>query len=71
MRIRMLSTLPGSPDGVTVRLYVAGSEHDLGATPGQLALARAFVSAGFAEEAEAPAAEDAGATAKPARRPRG
>lgn len=77
MRIRMLSSRPGSPDGVAVRLYAAGTEHDLGATPGELDLARVFVAAGFAEEvapaalpAAEPAAGDASAAARPGRRPR-
>ena len=50
MLIRMLSTAPGSVDGIRVACYEADQEYDLTATAGARALAAAFVGAGFAEE---------------------
>jgi hypothetical protein len=62
MKILMLSTEPGSVDGIRVALYEAGQEYDLTATVGARELAEAFVGAGRAEEVGASkAAADPGA----------
>jgi hypothetical protein len=50
MLIRMLSTAPGSVDGIRVAQYEAGLEYDLTATAGSRDLAEAFVGADLAEE---------------------
>jgi hypothetical protein len=69
MRVRMLKAVQGSPDGVTVRRYEAGSEHDLSSSSGERDLAAVFVREGWAEAAaQAPgpaAATDAPAAAAP------
>lgn len=63
MNITMLSTQQGSEDGIRIQEYTEGVEYSLGATPGQLDLAQAFVAAGMAvEQGEAQDSdEDAGA----------
>lgn len=48
MKIQMTSTQSGSIDGIRVKTYPAGSEHDLSATKGSRELAQAFVDAGMA-----------------------
>lgn len=50
MKIQMTSTQSGSIDGIRVKTYPAGSEHDLSATKGSRELAQAFVDAGMAFE---------------------
>jgi hypothetical protein len=50
MKIRMLSTAPGSADGIRVAAYEAGLEYDLTTTAGARDLAEVFVGAGLAEE---------------------
>jgi hypothetical protein len=50
MKIRMLSTVPGSIDGISVTSYEAGQEYDLTASAGAIELADAFVGACLAEE---------------------
>lgn len=45
MRVRMLRTAPGSPDGIRVELYKAGEVYDL---PPRLS--EIFISGGSAEE---------------------
>ena len=42
MKIKMLETTKGSPDGFTVRSYVAGKEYNLSGIPGN-DLAKVFV----------------------------
>ena len=42
MKIKMLTTTKGSPDGFTVRSYVAGKEYNLSGGPGNN-LAKVFV----------------------------
>jgi|GEM_PF-6890419 len=54
MRIKMTRTEKGSIDGINVRTYEAGSEHDLTASHGARALAGAFVGADMAVEIVAP-----------------
>jgi hypothetical protein len=53
MKIRMLSTAPGSIDGVRVASYEAGVEYDLTNTDGARALAQAFVGAELAKRVAA------------------
>jgi hypothetical protein len=53
MKIRMLSTAPGSVDGIRVSSYEEGQEYDLTTTAGARELAEAFVGSGLAEEAGA------------------
>jgi hypothetical protein len=53
MKIRMLSTAPGSVDGIRVATYEGGAEYDLSETAGARELAAAFVDAGLAEDAGA------------------
>jgi len=48
MKIRMLTTVPGSIDGIRVKTYDAGTEHDLSASPGARDLAKALVNARMA-----------------------
>ncbi len=48
MKIKMLTTAPGSVDGIRVTEYEAGTEYDLSATAGERDLAEAFVGAGMA-----------------------
>jgi hypothetical protein len=50
MKITMLTTVPGSIDGIRVAQYEAGIEYDLATTDGARELAAAFVDAGFAHE---------------------
>lgn len=50
MNILMLSTQPGSVDGIRVASYEEGREYDLTGTAGAQELAAAFVGAGLAEE---------------------
>lgn len=50
MDITMLSTQQGSVDGIQIQEYTEGVEYSLGATPGQLDLAQAFLAAGMAVE---------------------
>jgi hypothetical protein len=65
MRIRMLKTVRGSPDGFTVREYVVGEVVDLG--DGREAdLADAFLRGGFAEAAEIRALPEAAIAKDPA-----
>ncbi|QJE03055.1 hypothetical protein HH212_26220 [Massilia forsythiae] len=62
MKIIMLSTAPGSVDGIRVMSYEADREYDLTGTAGAQDLAAAFVGAGLAKEvgsaSPAPAASD-------------
>lgn len=51
MKIRMLSTAPGSVDGIRVVRYRADQEYDLGETEGALDLAAAFVASKLAVRA--------------------
>lgn len=53
MRIRMLKTVQGSPDGVRVLEYRDGTEHDLSATPRERELAAAFLAEQWAEPVQA------------------
>lgn len=50
MHIKMTSTQNGSIDGITVKAYIADSQHDLSASTGERALAKAFIEAGMAVE---------------------
>jgi hypothetical protein len=59
MKIRMLKTVRGSPDGIELLEYVSGQEYDLGRTEREQDLARAFVKHGWAEEAKPKRMEDA------------
>jgi hypothetical protein len=77
MTIRMLSTTPGSVDGIRVATYEAGVEYALDGSSGEQELARAFVDAGLAEQVGAEsttgpdtAAAGASASAKPGRKPK-
>lgn len=63
MKIRMLSTQNGSLDGIRVKEYAVGTEHDLTSTPGARDLAKAFVGARMAIEVKP---EPAPATPAPA-----
>lgn len=57
MKIRMKTTEQGSTDGIRSSTYEADKEYDLGATPGEIDLAAAFVAAGMASpigQAQAP-----------------
>jgi len=45
MKVRMLSTRRGSPDGIEIREYEAGRKYDLSPS-----LAEIFLGAGWAEE---------------------
>jgi hypothetical protein len=56
MKIKMITTVPGSVDGCRVSTYEAGKEYDLSSTPGERDLAAAFVGANFAAEVEGDAA---------------
>lgn len=56
MKVLMLSSAPGSIDGIRVAQYEAGQEYDLTATAGARDLAVAFVGAGLAEEVGAASA---------------
>ena len=49
MKIKMNTTRPGSPSGYTVSLFEAGNVYEF-TTPGGEAVARSFISSGFAEE---------------------
>jgi hypothetical protein len=51
----MLSTRRGADDGVTLRTYHEGTEHDLSATPRALDLAQVFIREGWAKEVKPPA----------------
>ncbi|MRV72560.1 hypothetical protein GJ700_12665 [Duganella sp. FT92W] len=51
MKIKMISTTPGSVDGIRVTTYLAGETYDLGGNAGECDLAAAFVAAGLATEA--------------------
>lgn len=64
MNITMLSTQKGSEDGIRIQEYVEGGEYSLGATPGQLDLAQAFIAAGMAVE-QGEEVEDADVAAQP------
>jgi hypothetical protein len=82
MKIRMLSTAPGSVDGIRVSSYEEGHEYDLTATAGARELAEAFVGSGLAEDVGAKAAPEvtdavegstadaSPAPAKPGRKPK-
>lgn len=59
MKILMLSTVPGSVDGIRVASFEADQEYDLTATEGARALAAAFVGAGLANEVGQPPAVSA------------
>ncbi len=50
MKIRMLGTQAGSPDGATTLLYEKGREYELGTTMRELDLAAVFLHYGWAEE---------------------
>jgi hypothetical protein len=50
MRVKMLKTVPGSPDGIVTRTFAEGSEHDLGGTAREKDLAEVFVREGWAHE---------------------
>ena len=50
MNITMISTQHGSEDGIRIQKYTEGVEYSMGATLGQIDLARAFVAAGMAVE---------------------
>lgn len=67
MNITMVSTQQGSEDGIRIQEYAEGVQYSLGATPGQMDLAQAFVAAGMAvEQGDAqPSDEDAAAAAQP------
>jgi hypothetical protein len=54
MKIQMLSTQRGSPDGVSIETYLAGENYDLTRTERTRDLARVFVREGWAEDAERP-----------------
>lgn len=69
MRIKMLQTQRGSPDGVTVLTYEAGKEYDLTATRGARELAEVFVLNDWAEEAKASATAPRAAAESPAAPP--
>jgi hypothetical protein len=56
MRIRMLKTVQGSPNGHTTLSYREGTEHDLTATPRERELAAVFTREGWAEAATTAAA---------------
>jgi len=60
----MLSTAPGSVDGIRVASYEADQEYDLTATPGARDLAEAFVDAGLATEVGAEPIQQAAADAE-------
>jgi hypothetical protein len=49
MRIRMICTQRGARDGLTVELFLAGTEHDLSESVGARSLAATFVDKGWAE----------------------
>ena len=77
----MLSSAPGSIDGIQVAMYAVDQEYDLTATAGSRELAAAFVDAGLAEEIGAKASacaevaladvdHDAPVPAKPGRKPK-
>lgn len=51
MKIRMLQSRPGSPDGVFVQWYERGLEYDF-ASPGETSLANVFLREGWAELVE-------------------
>lgn len=53
MKIRMLSTRLGSPDGFSIVRYEAGEEHDLYRTERERDLAAVFVREGWAVDAAA------------------
>jgi hypothetical protein len=59
MKIRMLSTAPGSVDGIRVSSYEQGQEYDLTGAAGAQELAAAFVGSGLAEEVGAKSAAPA------------
>jgi hypothetical protein len=48
VKILMLSTQHGSPDGARVHVYREGEEYDLSSTPGERDLAAVFVREGWA-----------------------
>jgi hypothetical protein len=81
MKVRMLSSAPGSIDGIHVVMYEVDQEYDLTTTAGSRDLAAAFVDAGLAEElgakgvasvevARADVDCEAPASAKPGRKPK-
>lgn len=56
----MLKDADGSPDGITVRKYLAGEVHELPSAPlPRFSLPSMFIDDSFAEEVPAPAEEDA------------
>jgi Holliday junction resolvase len=57
MNIKMLVTVPGSPDGIEVQSYRSGKTYDLSGTEGERTLARRLQDAGYAEEAKSGAQE--------------
>jgi hypothetical protein len=65
MKIQMVTTERGSPDGNTVLEYEAGEEYEVPEELGEV-----FVREGWAKPAEAPAAEKKPAARKPAARKR-
>jgi hypothetical protein len=82
MKIRMLSTTPGSVDGIRVATYEAGVEYDLTGSIGERDLASAFLGADMAEAVgagDAPSnadadpagdADEAAPAPKPGRKPK-
>lgn len=48
MKIKMLTTVPGSLDGIHVKTYEAGIEYELGDSPGAHDLAQALINARMA-----------------------
>lgn len=50
MKIKMLTSAPGSVDGIRVQQFDADFEYELSGTEGELDLAAAFVGAGMAIE---------------------
>jgi hypothetical protein len=55
MKIRMLKTMRGSPNGVDIFVYREGEEYDLSRDARALDLANVFLREGWAESAEKPA----------------
>ena len=50
MRLRMLKTVRGAADGVSLKDYVEGSEHEIGGNFRADDLAQAFINASYAVE---------------------
>lgn len=62
MKIRMLETKDGSPDGLKVNTYEKGTEHDLSGSAGEQDLASVFVREKWAEEVKGKKAAENKAT---------